>query len=118
MEAKAMNPIRAALAASLLLLLGAPAGAQIFDVNRGLFAPAYITPSLHAPDYGTGGPRSAPASRRGRLVFAAATVDARCQQDGSPQVQVLAPPRGGRIAVDLGWVRGDGHDAGAPYFLG
>ena len=29
-----MNPIRAALAASLLLLLGAPAGAQIFDVDR------------------------------------------------------------------------------------
>ena len=113
-----MNPIRAALAASILLLVSAPASAQIFDVNRSLFAPNYITPSLQDPGYMTGGPRSAPASRGGRLVFAAATVDARCQQNGSPQVQILAPPRGGRIAVDLGWFRATGTDAGSIYCLG
>ena len=113
-----MKTIRAALAASILLLAGAPASAQFFDFNRGLFAPDYITPSLEDPGYMTGGPRSAPASRGGRLVFAAATVDARCQQDGSPQVQVLAPPRGGRIAMDLGWFRATGTDAGSTYCLG
>jgi hypothetical protein len=113
-----MNPIRAALAASILLLVSAPVSAQIFDANRGLFAPDYITPSLEDPGYMIGGPRSAPSSRGGRLVFAAATVDARCQQDGSPQVQVLAPPRAGRIAVDLGWFRATGTDAGSTYCLG
>ena len=113
-----MNPIRAALAAAILLLAGAPADAQWFDSNRGRFARDYITPSTEDPGYMTGGPRSAPSSRRGRLVFAAASVDARCQQDGSPQVQVLAPPRGGRIAMDLGWFRAMGTDAGSTYCLG
>ncbi|HEY8267909.1 MAG TPA: hypothetical protein VIG34_04530 [Xanthobacteraceae bacterium] len=113
-----MKSIRAALAASILLFAAAPASAQLFDPNRGLFAPDYITPSLRDPGYMTGGQRSAPASRGGRLVFAAATVDARCQQDGSPQVQVLAPPRGGRIAADLGWFRATGTDAGSTYCLG
>ena len=113
-----MKPIRTALAASILLFAAAPASAQLLDFNRGLFAPGYITPSTDEPGYMTGGPRSAPGSRGGRLVFAAATVDARCQQDGSPQVQVLSPPRGGRIAMDLGWFRATGTDAGSTYCLG
>jgi hypothetical protein len=113
-----MNPIRAALTASILIFASAPANAQFFDFNRGVIAPDYITPSLHDPGYMTGGPRSAPASRGGRLVFAAATVDARCQQNGSPQVQVLASPRGGRVAVDLGWFRATDTDAGSTYCLG
>jgi hypothetical protein len=103
--------LRATFAVSLLLL-AAPAAAQ------GLFSPDYVTPSWREPGYMTGDARSAPPVRGRQLVFAAATVDALCQQDGSPLVQLLAPPRGGRIAVDLGWFVATGIDAGSTYCLG
>lgn len=119
-----MKPTRIVLGASLLLLLGAPAAAQGIDFRgwlsgeRGLFAPDYITPSEHNPGYMIGGPQRVPGARGGRLMFAAASVDARCQQNGSPSVQVLMPPRNGRIAVDIGGFLATGIDGGSTYCLG
>jgi hypothetical protein len=84
----------------------------------GLFAPDYVTPSEDIPGYVTGGPSSAPSSRHGKLIFAAATVDQRCQQDGSPRVSVLASPRAVRVKVDLGGFVATGIDGGSAYCLG
>jgi hypothetical protein len=52
------------------------------------------------------------------MIFAAASVDQRCQQDGSPQVDILSAPRAGRIEVDLGRFVATGLDGGAADCLG
>ncbi|MCC6948201.1 MAG: hypothetical protein IT539_10590 [Bradyrhizobiaceae bacterium] len=109
------NPIAVAIA--LLVLGSAAADAQRlyprewFWGRSGLFAPDYITPTLDEPGYLTGDSRSARSTRAGKLVFAAASVDDYCQQDGSPRITVLDAPRGARISTDIGSfvaVRNDG----------
>jgi hypothetical protein len=101
--------IRNLTAAVAILMLGtAVAGAQGFyprewwQGRSGLFAPDYITPYVDEPGYLIGDSRSARPTRAGKLIFAAATVDDNCQQDGSPRITVLDAPRGARISSDLG----------------
>ena len=118
------NVILAATVCVLFIIACADAGAQGFyprewwHGHSGLFARDYITPSEELPGYLTGGSSSAASSRSGRLVFAAAAVDQRCQQDGSPRVSVIKPPRTGRISVDLGTFVATGMDGGSDYCLG
>jgi hypothetical protein len=118
------NIARAGAVCAFFLLACGDAGAQGFyprgwwHGHSGLFSRDYVTPSEELPGYLTGGPSSAPSARRGKFVFAAATVDQRCQQDGAPQVRVLASPRAGRISVDLGGFVATGVDGGSAYCLG
>jgi hypothetical protein len=98
-------------------LLLAPAYAQEFRLipwlqgEPGLFSPHYVTPSEDQPGFLTGG-------GRGGLVFAAATVDQRCQQEEAPRITVLRAPRAGRLSVDIGSFVATGIDAGSTYCLG
>lgn len=112
-------------AAFVLLLLGAAtAEAQGFYPREwwhgrsGLFARDYITPTLNEPGYLTGDSRSGRSTRAGRLVFAAATVDDYCQQDGSPRITVLDAPRGARIATDIGSFVAVHNDGGSKKCIG
>ncbi|MEX0590750.1 MAG: hypothetical protein WD207_06650 [Xanthobacteraceae bacterium] len=89
-----------------------------WQFRSGLFAPDYITPSYDEPGYLTGNASSARASRNGKLVFAAASVDQRCQQDGSPKVTVLDAPRVGRVTTDLGQFVAVDNDGGSKICLG
>ena len=118
------NMAGAGAVCTFLLLAGGDAGAQGFypgpwwHGHSGLFSRDYVTPSEEMPGYLTGGPSRASSARGGKFVFAAAAVDQRCQQDGSPRVRVLASPRAGRVAVDLGGFIATGVDGGSAYCLG
>jgi len=112
-------------AACALFLMGTTAAdAQGFYPREwwwgrsGLFAPDYITPYADEPGYLTGGDSGGRPSRAGRLVFAAASVDQRCQQDGSPTITVLDAPRGGRLASDIGTFVASRNDGGSKFCIG
>ena len=115
---------RAGAVCAFFLMACGGAGAQGFypgpwwHGHSGLFSRDYVTPSEDLPGYLTGSPSNASSARGGKLVFAAAAVDQRCQQDGSPRVRVLASPRVGRISVDLGGFVATGVDGGSAYCLG
>jgi hypothetical protein len=117
--------IRSLTAAVAILMLGtAVAGAQGFyprewwQGRSGLFAPDYITPYVDEPGYLIGDSRSARPTRAGKLIFAAATVDDNCQQDGSPRITVLDAPRGARISSDLGHFIAVNNDGGSKRCIG
>jgi hypothetical protein len=117
--------IRNLTAAVAILMLGtAVAGAQGFyprewwQGRSGLFAPDYITPYVDEPGYLIGDSRSARPTRAGKLIFAAATVDDNCQQDGSPRITVLDAPRGARISSDLGRFIAVNNDGGSKRCIG
>jgi hypothetical protein len=109
---------------ALLDMSAAGADAQAFyprdwwQFRSGLFAPDYLTPSYDEPGYLTGNASSGRASRNGRLLFAAASVDQRCQQDGSPSVTVLQAPRGGRVTTDIGQFVAARNDGGSTRCIG
>jgi hypothetical protein len=86
--------------------------------RSGLFAPDYITPTLDEAGYLTGDSRSARPTRAGKLIFAAASVDDYCQQDGSPRVTVLDAPRGARISTDIGSFVAVHNDGGSKKCIG
>ena len=118
--------IRKSLAATAaLLMLGTVAAdAQGFYPREwwygrsGLFAPDYITPFVDEPGYLIGDSRSARPTQAGKLIFAAATVDDNCQQDGSPRVIILDAPRGARISTDLGPFVAVNNDGGSKRCIG
>ncbi len=118
------NTSRAGMACACFLLMCGDASAQGFypgewwQGRSGLFSREYLSTFEDVPGYVTGGPSSAPSSRQGKLIFAAATVDQRCQQDGSPRVSVLASLRAGRVAVDIGSFVATGIDGGSTVCLG
>ena len=85
--------------------------------RSGLFSRDYVTPTFDEPGYLYGNSRSARSTRAGKLVFAAATVDDYCQQDGSPRITVL-DASGGRIATDIGSFVAVGNDGGSRRCLG
>jgi len=113
-----------AAAGALFILGSAAADAQGFyprewwQGRSGLFAPDYITPSFDEPGYLYGGGRGAKAGRAGRLIFAAATVDDYCQQDGSPRVAILEASPGARISTDIGSFVAVGNDGGSKKCIG
>jgi hypothetical protein len=113
-----------AAACALLVLASASADAQGFYPRdwaygrSGLFARDYITPYYDEPGYLYGNSSSARSTNAGKFVFAAASVDERCQQDGSPQVTILEAPRGSRIATDLGRFVAVQNDGGSKRCLG
>lgn len=114
----------AAMACATLLLASAHADAQGFyprewwQGRSGLFAPDYITPYYDEPGYLYGDVASARSSRAGKFVFAAASVDQYCQQDGSPRITVLDAPRGARIATDIGTFVAVNNDGGSKRCIG
>ncbi len=85
--------------------------------RSGLFSRDYITPSFDEPGYLYGDSRSARSTRAGKFIFAAATVDYNCQQDGSPRVTVL-DSSGGRVATDVGSFVAVANDGGSKRCLG
>jgi hypothetical protein len=111
------------VAAIALLATVASASAQGFYPydwwwgRSGLFSRDYITPSFDEPGYLYGNPRSARSTRSGKFVFAAATVDYNCQQDGSPRITVL-DSSGGRIATDIGSFVAVANDGGSKRCIG
>jgi hypothetical protein len=112
-------------AAGVLLLLGtAVADAQGFyprewwQGRSGLFYPNYITPTFDEPGYLYGGGNSGKGGRRGKPIFAAATVDDYCQQNGSPTVTVLNAPPGSRISTDIGSFVAIANDGGSKKCIG
>lgn len=86
--------------------------------RSGLFAPDYITPTFHDPGYLYSYGRGARASRTGKLIFAAATVDDYCQQDGSPRITILQAPPGAQIATDIGTFTATAIDGGSAKCVG
>jgi hypothetical protein len=86
--------------------------------RSGLFAPDYITPSFNNPGYLYSYGRGARAARSGKLVFAAATVDDYCQQDGSPRITILQAPPDARIATDIGSFIASANDGGSAQCVG
>lgn len=120
--------IRKILAAATLSMLFAlasvPADAQGYYPRdwaygrSGLFARDYISPSFERPGYLFGNSSSARSTRAGKFLFAAASVDERCQQDGSPQVTVLEAPQGSRIATDIGHFVAAHNDGGSTWCIG
>ena len=117
------NMSRAGMACVCYLLVCGDASAQGFypgdwwQGRSGLFSRDYLSTAEDLPGYVTGGPASTRSSHHGKLIFAAATVDQRCQQNGSPRVSVLASPRAGRIAVDIGRFVATGIDGGSTICL-
>lgn len=115
--------ILAIAACAFILFAGFEASAQGFyprewrHGNSGLFARDYVTPSEDLPGYLTGSAAKVRGTR-GRLVFAAAAVDQRCQQDGSPRISILSAPRGSRVGFDIGSFTATGVDGGSSYCLG
>lgn len=113
-----------ALALSALLAGAAAAAAQGFYPHdwawgrSGLFYRDYITPSYREPGYLYGDASSARSTSAGKLLFAASTVDAYCQFDGSPAIVVLEAPKGSRIATDIGAFRAIANDAGSTRCIG
>jgi hypothetical protein len=107
------------LAALACLVLLAPASAQELRLKQwlsgepGLFSSDYVTPSENRPGFVVGGGRG-----RGGPLFAAATVDMRCQQDEAPRITVLQGPRAGRLFVDIGPFVATGTDAGYAICVG
>ena len=85
--------------------------------RSGLFSRDYITPSFDEPGYLYGDSRSARSTRAGKLIFAAATVDYNCQQDGSPRITVL-DSSGGRISTDIGSFVAVANDGGSKRCIG
>jgi hypothetical protein len=85
--------------------------------RSGLFSP-HITTIQDEPGYLTGNASSARPTRAGKLVFAAATVDQYCQQDGMPTVTVLDAPRDGRVTTDLGNFVAVSNDGGSKFCIG
>lgn len=85
--------------------------------RSGLFSRDYITPSFDEPGYLYGDSRSARSKRSGKLIFAAATVDYNCQQDGSPRITVL-DSSGGRISTDIGPFVAIANDGGSKRCIG
>lgn len=86
--------------------------------RSGLFARDYITPSEDEPGYLFAYSDRARSSRSGRLVFAAASVDQYCQQDGSPKITVLDAPRGSRVSTDIGRFVAMSNDGGSRLCIG
>ena len=84
--------------------------------RSGLFSRDYITPSFDEPGYLYGNSRSARSTRAGKLIFAAATVDYNCQQDGSPRITVL--DASGRISTDIGSFVAVANDGGSKRCIG
>jgi hypothetical protein len=111
------------VAAIVLLATIASASAQGFYPydwwwgRSGLFSRDYITPSFDEPGYLYGNSRSARSTRAGKLIFAAATVDYNCQQDGSPRITVL-DASGGRISTDIGSFVAVANDGGSKRCIG
>lgn len=118
--------IRNCLAAitAVFMLGSAAADAQGFYPREwaygrsGLFAPDYITPSVDQPGYLIGDSRSARPTRAGKMIFAAASVDDYCQQDGSPRITILEAPRGARISTDIGSFVAVHNDGGSKRCIG
>jgi hypothetical protein len=81
-------------------------------------APDYITPSVDQPGYLIGDSRSARPTRAGTMIFAAASVDDYCQQDGSPRITILEAPRGARISTDIGSFVAVQNDGGSKRCIG
>jgi hypothetical protein len=114
----------AALSLVALLLFSAAADAQGFyprewwQGRSGLFAPDYITPTLDEPGYLVGDVSRARPTRDGRVVFAAASVDDYCQQDGSPSIRILEAPQGARITTRIGSFVAVRNDGGSRRCLG
>ncbi len=110
---------RIVLAALVFLAALVPASAQEFRLGPwlqgepGLFSPHYVTPSEDLPGFLVGGGRG-----RGAPVFAAATVDMRCQQEEVPRITVLRGPRAGRLFIDIGPFVATGVDAGSSLCVG
>jgi hypothetical protein len=108
----------------LLLALSGSPDAQGFyprewwQFRSGLFAPDYITPYADEPGYLTGGAPSIRSTRGRTLVFAAASVDQLCQQNGAPAIRVLEAPQGARFATDIGTFVALRNDAGSQRCLG
>lgn len=94
------------------------ANAQGFYPNEwwgggsGLFSRGYVTPDEDTPGYLTGGGRG-----NRNIVFAAATVDSRCQMEEAPRIAVLSP-NAGRVTISLGSFVATGNDAGSTYCMG
>jgi hypothetical protein len=94
------------------------ANAQVFYPNEwwrggsGLFSRDYVTPNEDMPGYFTGGGRG-----NRNIVFAAATVDARCQAEEAPRIAVLSS-NAGRVTISLGSFVATGNDGGSTYCLG
>lgn len=109
-----------------LLLIGATAAdAQGFYPRdwawgrSGLFSRDYITPYSNEPGYVWGtSPASGRSSRGGQLIFAAATVDSLCQQNGSPTVTILNAPPGAQISTDIGSFVASANDGGSNLCIG
>jgi hypothetical protein len=86
--------------------------------RSGLFYRDYTTPTYDEPGYLYSKASSVRSSAAGRHVFAAATVDDYCQQDGSPMIAVLEAPAGGRVATDIGTFRAAANDGGSKKCIG
>jgi hypothetical protein len=120
-------PRLALFSASFLAAATFPAAADpvsAFFGPGGLFHPAYVTPTDHVrltPPTTEGHVRTATgravAGRGATVVFAAGTVDGRCQSDGVATLKVLSGPAG-RLALDLGAFTAAANDAGSTFCLG
>jgi hypothetical protein len=114
------------LATALFALLTGAIGAEAqgfyprdwFFGRSGLFYRDYTTPTFDEPGYVYSNASSARSTSAGKFVFAAATVDDYCQQDGSPAIAILDAPPGGRIATDIGTFRASANDGGSKKCIG
>jgi hypothetical protein len=80
--------------------------------DSGLFSRDYVTPDERTFGYVTGGGRG-----NGKIVFAAATVDARCQMEEAPRIAILSP-NASRVTITLGDFIATGNDSGSTYCRG
>lgn len=118
-----MTSIRTLIAAALLFA-AAPASAQPgFFPNdwlagrSGLFNRQYIVPPNDVLDVASDGGWLT-GGRKGKLVFAAATVDSYCQQEQVPDIEIVERPRSGRVSVNIGGFRSTGVAGGSSFCLG
>lgn len=119
-----MISVRTLFAAAILMVAAAPASAQpgFFPGDwlagrSGLFNRHFIVPPDDVMETAsTGGWLT--GGRKGKLVFAAATVDSYCQQEQVPDIDIIERPRTGRVSVNLGGFRSTGVAGGSTYCLG